>query len=102
MCSDLVSLPPFAWYTKRFLGCRAYVVPRDPSILTSRLASTTFSKTLSEWVAARVAAHKQLRGGVLLSESIPRSAAGKILRKDLRALVKAEAEAKANAVVARL
>jgi len=31
--------------------------------------------------------YKALRGGVVLTPAIPRSAAGKILRRDLRALV---------------
>ncbi|KAF9353051.1 putative fatty-acid--CoA ligase FadD10 [Mortierella sp. NVP85] len=44
-------------------------------------------KEVEEYVASKVAAHKKLRGGVRFIEVVPKSAAGKILRKDLRALV---------------
>ncbi|KAI9674447.1 MAG: hypothetical protein M1817_001785 [Caeruleum heppii] len=37
-----------------------------------------------EWVRGRVAPHKQLRGGVCFVDEIPRSAAGKVLRRVLR------------------
>ncbi|KAF9558158.1 putative fatty-acid--CoA ligase FadD10 [Mortierella alpina] len=40
-----------------------------------------------EFVGEKVAAHKRLRGGVRFIDAIPKSAAGKILRKDLRVLV---------------
>ncbi|KAF9404472.1 hypothetical protein BGZ94_004152 [Podila epigama] len=41
---------------------------------------------VQEYVSSKVAAHKKLRGGVRFIEAIPKSAAGKILRKDLRVL----------------
>ncbi|KAF9929579.1 putative fatty-acid--CoA ligase FadD10 [Modicella reniformis] len=44
-------------------------------------------KKVEEYVASKVAAHKKLRGGVRFIEVVPKSAAGKILRKDLRVLV---------------
>lgn len=37
-----------------------------------------------DYVAKRVAPHKKLRGGVEFIDKIPKSASGKILRKDLR------------------
>ncbi|KAL9963217.1 hypothetical protein ACROYT_G032395, partial [Oculina patagonica] len=37
-----------------------------------------------DFVAERVAPHKKLRGGVEFIDKIPKSASGKILRKDLR------------------
>jgi len=37
-----------------------------------------------DFVAERVAPHKKLRGGVEFVDKIPKSASGKILRKDLR------------------
>lgn len=40
-----------------------------------------------EYVASKVSSHKRLRGGVRFIEAVPKSAAGKILRKDLRVLV---------------
>ncbi|KAF9982719.1 hypothetical protein BGZ75_005812 [Mortierella antarctica] len=47
-----------------------------------------------EYVAEQVAAHKRLRGGVRFIDVIPKSAAGKILRKDLRVLVRPKTLAK--------
>ncbi|KAF9191678.1 putative fatty-acid--CoA ligase FadD10 [Haplosporangium sp. Z 27] len=44
---------------------------------------------IQEYIASNVAAHKKLRGGVRFIDAIPKSAAGKILRKDLRAIVNA-------------
>ena len=41
-----------------------------------------------KYMKDQVAAHKQLVGGIQFVESIPKSAAGKILRKDLRAKYK--------------
>ncbi|KAJ2894193.1 hypothetical protein GGI21_005319, partial [Coemansia aciculifera] len=40
---------------------------------------------LVEWVAARVAPYKQLRGGVEIVDSIARNQSGKIVRSELRA-----------------
>ncbi|KAG0236326.1 putative fatty-acid--CoA ligase FadD10 [Actinomortierella wolfii] len=51
---------------------------------------------VSDYVASKVAKHKKLRGGVRFVEVIPKSAAGKILRKDLRALVAQEKATKAK------
>ena len=39
---------------------------------------------VAEFVAERVAPQKKLRGGVEFVDKIPKSASGKILRKDLR------------------
>ncbi|KAF9298586.1 putative fatty-acid--CoA ligase FadD10 [Mortierella antarctica] len=51
-------------------------------------------KDVQEYVASKVAAHKKLRGGVRFIEAIPKSAAGKILRKDLRVLLQEAPKAK--------
>ncbi|KAH6677022.1 AMP-binding enzyme [Plectosphaerella plurivora] len=56
---------------------RAYVVA-DKSQISG--------KEIADWVASQVAPYKQLRGGVHFIDAIPKSPAGKILRKDLRAL----------------
>ncbi|KAF9087533.1 hypothetical protein BGX23_008057 [Mortierella sp. AD031] len=40
-----------------------------------------------DYVASKVAPHKKLRGGVRFIDLVPKSAAGKILRKDLRVLL---------------
>jgi len=64
---------------------RAYVVPRDERVLeTSNSGRAQFSADVQQWVKHRVVHYKQLRAGVILVRSIPRSAAGKILRRELR------------------
>lgn len=57
---------------------RAYVVPR-PGVE----ASEELKKDIMEFVEVRVANHKKLRGGVVFISEIPKSASGKILRKDI-------------------
>lgn len=60
---------------------RAYVVA-DKTKISGR--------DISEYVKKHVANYKQLRGGVVFLDEIPKSPSGKILRKDLRALAKRE------------
>jgi acyl-CoA synthetase (AMP-forming)/AMP-acid ligase II len=67
---------------------RAYIVARERLDARREAALRTH---VAEWVAGKVANHKKLRGGVVVVEAIPKSAAGKILRKELRALAEAEA-----------
>lgn len=55
---------------------RAFVVRRPNSDLTE--------KELQDYVAEKVAGYKRLDGGVQFLEAIPKSAAGKILRKELK------------------
>ncbi len=55
---------------------RAYVV-RAPG-------SNTTGREIAAWMEDRVAGYKHLRGGVALIDAIPRSPAGKIMRKILR------------------
>ncbi|UQC79461.1 AMP-binding enzyme [Colletotrichum lupini] len=64
---------------------RAYVVADKKKIS---------GEEIQKWVADQVASYKKLRGGVIFIDAIPKSPSGKILRKDLRALVKREAGAK--------
>jgi acyl-CoA synthetase (AMP-forming)/AMP-acid ligase II len=64
---------------------RAYVVADE-----SKLADYH----VKEFVKERLAAYKQLRGGVIFVDQIPRSSVGKILRKDLRLLASRENRAK--------
>lgn len=57
----------------------AYVVPRPGITVDPQL-----EKEIVDFVASKVANHKRLRGGVKFIEEIPKSAAGKILRRVLR------------------
>ena len=54
---------------------RAYVVKKDNSNLTE--------EQVKDWVAEHVAPHKKLRGGVVFTDSIPKTASGKILRREV-------------------
>ncbi|KIK67058.1 hypothetical protein GYMLUDRAFT_37097 [Collybiopsis luxurians FD-317 M1] len=69
---------------------RAYVTPVDPSLLSSH----TFSKEVQEWIKSKVSKHKYLRGGVVLTDMIPKSASGKILKLQLKDRAKKELEGK--------
>ena len=64
---------------------RAYVVADQGKIS---------AEGIKEYVKRNVAGHKQLRGGVVFLDEIPKSPSGKILRKDLRVLAKRERGAK--------
>lgn len=57
----------------------AYVVPRPGTS-----AGPQLEKEIVDFVASKVANHKKLRGGVRFIEEIPKSAAGKILRRVLK------------------
>lgn len=57
----------------------AYVVTKQKSQRTNE-----FSGEIRKFVDNQVAPHKKLRGGVIYIDQIPKSAAGKILRKKLR------------------
>jgi 4-coumarate--CoA ligase len=50
------------------------------------------AEEIVQWVNGQVANHKKLRGGVIFVPAIPRSPAGKILRKVLRDAAKNESE----------
>ncbi|WYZ35152.1 hypothetical protein EsH8_I_001428 [Colletotrichum jinshuiense] len=64
---------------------RAYVVADKNQISADEI---------QKWVAGQVASYKKLRGGVIFIDAIPKSASGKLLRKDLRVLAKRETGAK--------
>lgn len=57
----------------------AYVVPKQ-----GVPAGPQLEKEIIDWVAAKVANHKRLRGGVKFTDEIPKSASGKILRRVLK------------------
>ncbi|OAP61395.1 hypothetical protein AYL99_03598 [Fonsecaea erecta] len=60
---------------------RAYVVADKTQVS---------EQEIKDFVKRNLAQHKQLRGGVVYLEAIPKSPSGKILRKDLRELAKRE------------
>lgn len=64
---------------------RAYVVADKNKISAEQIM---------EYVKKNVASHKQLRGGVIFMDAIPKSPSGKILRKDLREMAKKERSSK--------
>jgi 4-coumarate--CoA ligase len=61
---------------------RAYVVPTAPG--------TVSTDEVKAWVAERLAPYKQLRGGVVFLDEIPKNAIGKFLRRELRERAKRE------------
>ncbi|KAK0239832.1 AMP binding protein [Armillaria nabsnona] len=69
---------------------RAYVVPTHPEKVKTDAQKAEFGSQIAEWMKSKVAKHKFLRGGVVTIDVIPKSAAGKILRRQLRDLAKKE------------
>ena len=82
-----IDLTPCTYLNPHF-SPRAYVVPKVKPQSASQ--STAFSKEIQDWVRQRVSKQKFLRGGVVLIDQVPKSGAGKILRKHLRDLANAE------------
>ncbi|KAJ6788069.1 hypothetical protein PWT90_02516 [Aphanocladium album] len=65
---------------------RAYVHIQDAS------KGKVQPRDIEDWVAARVAKHKRLAGGVAFVDAVPKLASGKIVRKLLREWAKRDAE----------
>lgn len=57
----------------------AYVVPAGDA-----KAGNDLEKEIVDWLNAKVAGHKRLRGGVKFTTEIPKSVSGKILRRLLK------------------
>jgi acyl-CoA synthetase (AMP-forming)/AMP-acid ligase II len=66
---------------------RAYITPSRP---LSSQEVPSFALGIQDWVSQRVAPHKRLRVGVVIIDQIPKSAAGKILRRELHERAKAD------------
>lgn len=66
---------------------RAYVVLKEHA-----KRSNTTEKEIATWTAGRVAKHKQLLGGVMFIDEVPKSPSGKIQRKVMREWAKRDAE----------
>ncbi|PPQ89783.1 hypothetical protein CVT25_008160 [Psilocybe cyanescens] len=69
---------------------RAYVVHACPESMETETQKIAFSENVKKWIQTKVARHKFLRGGVVVIDAIPKSAAGKILRRELRDKAKEE------------
>ena len=70
---------------------RAYIVPAaELGPFETPDAKVAFEKEIAEWVKTKVANHKWLRGGVVITDEVPKSPSGKILRRKLRERVKQE------------
>jgi len=68
---------------------KAFVVLKQGSKASDRLA-----QEIQKWVEERKVRYKWLTGGVEFLEMIPKTASGKILRKDLRLREKVKLKAK--------
>jgi 4-coumarate--CoA ligase len=66
---------------------RAYIVK---TVSAKGIEDVVLEMEIHEWVNAKVAPHKQLRGGIRFTDVIPKSASGKILRRIVRDQMKAE------------
>jgi len=58
---------------------KAFIVLKNGIERTKKLA-----EEIQKWVEERKVRYKWLRGGIEFMDSIPKTASGKILRKDLR------------------
>merc|ERR1719154_1018939 len=65
---------------------RAFVVKRNRKAKNDAMA-----EEIHDYINERVSDHKRIRGGIVFLEAIPRSPAGKILKKDLKIITKVEA-----------
>jgi 4-coumarate--CoA ligase len=65
----------------------AFVVKAEKS---KHIENGTLEREICKWVANNAAHHKRLRGGVRFVDEIPKSAAGKILRRVMRDQIKEE------------
>lgn len=72
---------------------RAYVVKAEG---LESIADEVLEREIRTWVDSKVANHKRLRGGVKFVKEIPKSAAGKILRRVLRDQMLAEEKLKSK------
>lgn len=66
---------------------RAYVVPARK---LAQQEERAFVEAIDKYMKGKLARHKYLRGGIIIVDTIPKSASGKILRRELREQAKAE------------
>ena len=75
---------------------RAYVVLKDSA------KRQVTPEEIQAWIEGRVAKHKRLQGGVVLVDTVPKLASGKIHRKVMREWAKRDAERFSSSIKARL
>jgi 4-coumarate--CoA ligase len=65
---------------------RAYIVLKEPirNAGSPHESSLIYEKEIYDWVKERVAPYKRLKGGIVFTSTIPKSASGKILRRILK------------------
>lgn len=73
---------------------QATEVPR--AFVVVEAGTNVKAQEIVDFVRDNVSNHKRLRGGVVFVDAIPKSASGKILRKELRARVALEEKMKAK------
>ena len=56
---------------------KAFIVPTSKDVTED---------SIQEFLNARIAKYKQLKGGIVFMEALPKTPTGKILRKELRSL----------------
>ncbi|KAH6660162.1 hypothetical protein BKA67DRAFT_530278 [Truncatella angustata] len=70
---------------------RATEVPRAYIVVSAGIERTDEkAKEIVDWIASKVAPHKQLRGGVRFVDEVPKNASGKLLRRVLKEQAKQE------------
>jgi 4-coumarate--CoA ligase len=62
---------------------RAYIVRAPGSNLTPTYNEKASAQSIRDWLDARVARYKSLRGGVVFVKELPRTTSGKVLRRVL-------------------
>ncbi|KAJ7697590.1 AMP binding protein [Mycena rosella] len=67
---------------------RAYIVHAYPERVRTDAQKMAFARIIQKWMETKVSRIKFLRGGVSIVDTLPKSAAGKILRRELRDLAK--------------
>lgn len=82
-----IVVPP-ARMAANVIGRNGEELPR--AYITRQAGSKASEKEIASYLAARVAPHKRLAGGVMFVPDIPKNPSGKILRKALRDQAKAE------------
>ena len=65
-------------------------LPRAFVVLKTNTKGRIDGSAIQDWLAKRVSKHKRLQGGVVIIDEVPKSASGKIQRKEVRKWVERE------------